>query len=186
VLFADGQQYVSWAEWNNFVSTYEIMPFTAKRLADIVLAEKWAAAHPSKASSPKKTLSIEVAEGSSPSPKPNGGGGSARGRQMSLSPGLTPRGSRRRLKGYDIEFQIEYVDLEIKDKIGDGGYGTVYKAIWTTGHVFCAVKLLKARPNEESTSDEEQDEEEGAGLFSPQIGRLFSPHFSFAIWTHFW
>ena len=172
VLFVDGQQYVSWAEWNNFVSTYNIVPFTAKRLCACVLSEMWAADHPSRVSTPaKKTLSLEVADGGEVPPRtPNGGNGSgspgSRGRQVLLSPGLslTPRGARKRLKGYDIEFQIDYVDLDIKDQIGDGGYGTVYKAVWKTGHVFCAVKLLKARPNGESTSEEEQEEEGGEEL----------------------
>ena len=56
------------------------------------------------------------------------------------------------LRRYAVEFRIDYDALEIKDKIGDGGYGTVYKAIWKSGHIFCAVKLLKPRGGADDSS----------------------------------
>lgn len=76
------------------------------------------------------------------------------------------------LRRYAVEFRIDYDALEIKDKIGDGGYGTVYKAIWKSGHIFCAVKLLKPRggadDSSEQSGEEEDDGEEGGLLGGPR------------------
>ena len=62
--------------------------------------------------------------------------------------------SPRPLRSYDVEFRIEYDAIDVKEKIGDGGYGSVYKAVWKTGHVFCAVKMLKTIGSVDSVSDE--------------------------------
>eukprot|EP01047_Picozoa_sp_COSAG01_P023843 COSAG01_NODE_1452_length_10260_cov_26.827970_21_plen_124_part_00 len=59
-----------------------------------------------------------------------------------------------------MRFEIDYAKLQIKERIGGGSYGTVYKGIWETGHVWCAIKQM-AEPASSSSSG--SDQEEGAG-----------------------
>ncbi len=62
-----------------------------------------------------------------------------------------------------MEFRIEYSAIDVREKIGDGGYGSVFKAVWKTGHVFCAVKMLKQSGSVDSGSDEPLDDSDGEG-----------------------
>lgn len=71
--------------------------------------------------------------------------------------------SPRPLRSYDVEFRIEYDAIDVREKIGDGGYGSVFKAVWKTGHVFCAVKMLKTSGSVDSGSDEPLDDSDGEG-----------------------
>jgi serine/threonine protein kinase len=69
-----------------------------------------------------------------------------------------------------VRFEIDYAKLQIKERIGGGSYGTVYKGIWETGHVWCAIKqMTEPASGSSSGSDQEQEQEEeeeeaGSGL----------------------
>lgn len=121
-----------------------MQPFTAKRLAEIVLRDNWIDKYSSVTAQP------ETAQ-SDASPADHA--------KTSTNSRATP-GSSRPLRSYAVEFRIEYDALDIRDKIGDGGYGSVFKAVWKTGHVFCAVKMLKGSidsGSDESLHDSEDD-----------------------------
>ena len=72
---------VCWQDWNRFVSTFKVVPFTAKRLADIVLADSWTEANPSSKKVVEKAASDQV-----------GGGGSSSSPRLALDPIQSPRG----------------------------------------------------------------------------------------------
>ena len=74
------------------------------------------------------------------------------------------------MRSYAVEFRIDYTDLEIRDKVGDGGYGSVFKAVWKTGHVVCAVKMLNRNGDADNSSDDALDvsDDEGFVLGSPR------------------
>ena len=83
---------------------------------------------------------------------------------------LSPRDSLPGMRSYAVEFRIGYNDLEIRDKVGDGGYGSVFKGVWKTGHVLCAVKMLNRTEDADNSSDEGLDpsDEEGSALGGPR------------------
>lgn len=128
-------------EWNDFVDTWKVVPFTAQSLAEIVLSDRWTHTYPpDKAqlnnASSSESHSLDVEHGDT---KPN--------------PSATPA-MPRALPSYAVEFRIQYDALDIGDKIGDGGYGSVFKAVWKTGHVSCAVKMLHGADSADSGSDD--------------------------------
>ena len=139
-----------------------MQPFTAQNLADIVLSEAWSKAYPpasvhltpsgegtsrveaSKLLSPTRLL-LELERPDSPT----------KSHQSPRSP--------RPLRSYAVEFRIEYDDLDIQDKIGAGGYGSVFKAVWKTGHVFCAVKMLNQGGKVDHDSDDSLQDSDPEG-----------------------
>lgn len=144
-------------EWNEFVETFEIVPFTARRLADVLLAENWSGRDPWKR---QQAQHVEVPSSSGDQP------GTLRERTSSCldraasnqiaSPGW--------IRSYAVDFHIGYDDLEIHSKIGEGGHGSVYKAVWKAGHIVCAVKMLNQTGGDDSSSDEAtSDHEDGDG-----------------------
>ena len=144
-------------------------PFTAQTLADIVLADAWSAAYSparvdlkpsrdgashvdaSRLLSPTR-LPLELERADSPT--------------KSLGSPRTPRP----LRSYAVEFRIEYDDLDIRDKIGAGGYGSVFKAVWKTGHVYCAVKMLKQGGATDHDSDDSLQDSDAEGSDGLVIG----------------
>jgi serine/threonine protein kinase len=46
------------------------------------------------------------------------------------------------LRTFQTDFDIDFEQLDLKTRIGSGTYGNVYKAVWHTGHIWCAVKVL--------------------------------------------
>lgn len=150
-------------EWNIFVDTFQVVPFTAQYLAEIVLSDNWSGADPSKLPQQRNTQAgsnsvgqqLKLQENTSDLPRIN-------------SKEVASPGTLRRMRSYEVEFRIECDDLEISsDKIGDGGYGSVYKGIWKTGHIVCAIKLLNQRAGDSSSSDEAaSDREDADGSFA--------------------
>ena len=143
-----------------------MQPFTAERLAEIVLGDNWTDKYSSSTAQPE-TAQNDASPVETKSVKPNGQLLDVSDHGNSPTNSRATPGSSRPLRSYAIEFRIEYDALDIRDKIGDGGYGSVFKAVWKTGHVFCAVKMLKG--SIDSGSDEslhDSDEEDSTDLAS--------------------
>jgi hypothetical protein len=153
-------------EWNTFVDTFQIVPFTARNLTEIVLSDNWSGVNPSKLP-PQSDLhagSNSVGQQLKLQEEHTSDIGCANSEEVKevVSPGTL-----RRMRSYEVEFRIEYDDLEISpDKVGDGGYGTVYKGIWKTGHIVCAIKLLNQHAGDSSSSDEAASDHEDADNFA--------------------
>lgn len=134
-------------EWNEFVETFQIVPFSAQRLADVLLAENWSGRDPSKR---QQDQHAEVPSNSSDQP------GTLKERTSSCLDRVSSKrfASPGWIRSYGVEFRIGYDDLEIQSKIGDGGHASVYKAVWKAGHIVCAVKVLNQTGSNDNSSDE--------------------------------
>ena len=146
-----------------------MQPFTAERLAEIVLGDDWTDKH-SSATTQSEAVQSDASPVDIKSVEPNR-------RSLDVDHGNSPTNSRatpgssRPLRSYAVEFRIEYDALDIRDKIGDGGYGSVFKAVWKTGHVFCAVKMLKGTVDsgsDESSHDSDEDDRTDLASGSPR------------------
>ena len=148
-------------EWSRFIDTCEVHPFTAQHLAETMLSDVWVDKVASASAQPEPFANDDSHPAASKSQKP-----------IDLSLDLLrdnsstkshPTPTPRPLRSYAVEFRIEYDALDVREKIGDGGYGSVFKAVWKTGHVFCAVKMLKQSDSADSSSDESLSDGEGSG-----------------------
>ena len=140
-----------------------IEPFTQSQLVQTILSSDWANAN---------DIEPTTSDGNNNGGKSDSGNDSRRGQpgrqltpiqqqqqQQQRQVGSAVRTSRHRAveQHVDVQWAIEYDALELRQEIGGGAYGTVYKAIWKTGHVWCAVKKLKSSTDgDSSASDEEQ------------------------------
>lgn len=145
-------------EWNSFVDNFRVVPFTAQHLAEIVLSENWPGMDPSKQQTDVQVSSSSNDQHLKCTPRPD----------RASSKQVASPGTLRRMRSYEVEFRIDYNDLEIsQDKVGSGGYGSVYKGVWKTGHIVCAIKLLNKRGGDVSSSDEaSSDHDDADGSFA--------------------
>lgn len=151
-------------EWNCFIDKCEVNPFTAQHLAEIVLKESWVETYPlPNVESSREASNLKGSKSLTP-------GRLSLDLENSNSPAKSQQSSPTRpLRSYAVEFRIEYDALDIKERIGDGGYGSVFKAVWKTGHVFCAVKMLKQKGigSASDGSIDGSDEEDSDMLLDP-------------------